>query len=295
MPRASAKPSSASCGSSRVMGSAWVALHGVPPAFAEVRRREPFVRPGPRSGLGRCHATKQMVHISDVAAEQAYRDREPLRIALVEQAGARTIINVPMLKEDELIGVISIYRQEVRPFTDRQIVLVQNFAEPGRHRHREYAPAQRAARIAAAADRHRRRAQGHQSVDFRPASRAQIRWLNRRPGSAKQTKAYISRPKGAAYYFEASYGLSPEFAEYVANHPARMDRASATGRVLLERKIVHVPDVLADPEYTYAARGRLAAFAPSLASHSCEKECQLVLSFWRATRCGHSLTSKSSW
>jgi two-component system, NtrC family, sensor kinase len=83
------------------------ALHGVPPAFAEVRRREPFVRPGPRSGLGRCHATKQVVHISDVAAEQAYRDREPLRIALVEQAGARTIINVPMLKEDELIGVIS--------------------------------------------------------------------------------------------------------------------------------------------------------------------------------------------
>ena len=70
----------------------------------------------------------------------------------------------------------------------------------------------------------------------------------------------ISRPKGATYYFEASYGLSPEFAEFVANHPAQIDRASATGRVLIERKIVHIPDVLADPEYTYAARGMIGGF-----------------------------------
>jgi hypothetical protein len=80
-------------------------------------------------------------------------------------------------------------------------------------------------------------------------------FVSRFPQLLPQRQGVISRPKGATYYFEASYGLSPEFAEFVANHPAQIDRASATGRVLLERKIVHVPDVLADPEYTYAARG----------------------------------------
>jgi signal transduction histidine kinase/HAMP domain-containing protein len=67
-------------------------------------------------------------------------------------------------------------------------------------------------------------------------------------------QAVIGRPKGATYYFEASHGVSPEFAEFVANHPAQIDGSSISGRVLFERKIAHVPDVLADPEYTYRAR-----------------------------------------
>jgi two-component system, sensor histidine kinase LadS len=65
-------------------------------------------------------------------------------------------------------------------------------------------------------------------------------------------QAVIGRPKGATYYFEASYGLSPELAEFVATHPSRIDGSSVSGRVLFERRIVHVPDVLADPEYAYA-------------------------------------------
>ena len=73
-------------------------------------------------------------------------------------------------------------------------------------------------------------------------------------------QAVISRPKGATYHFEASYGLSPEFAEFVASHPAQIDRSSATGRVLLERQIVHIPDVLTNSEYTYGARGIVGGF-----------------------------------
>ena len=105
------------------------ALHGAPPAFAATRWREPVVRPGPHSGLGRITLTKQPLHIADVRADHAYAERDPLRVAMVEQAEARSYLAVPMLKENELVGAIAIYRQEVRPFTDKQTALVQNFAD----------------------------------------------------------------------------------------------------------------------------------------------------------------------
>jgi two-component system, NtrC family, sensor kinase len=98
-----------------------------PPAFAEFRGRSP-IRPGPNDPLGRIVATKAVVHISDAAARQDYIDRDRTAVAVVELGGMRTVLIVPMLKEHELIGAFSVYRQEVRPFSDKQIALVTSFA-----------------------------------------------------------------------------------------------------------------------------------------------------------------------
>jgi signal transduction histidine kinase len=105
-----------------------VAMHNVPPAFAEMRRSNPVIRPSPGTGLDRVQRTKKVVQILDLKSEQAYRDRAPARVALVELGGARTLLVVPMLRDDVLLGTIAIYRQEVRPFTDKQIELVENFS-----------------------------------------------------------------------------------------------------------------------------------------------------------------------
>jgi GAF domain-containing protein len=105
-----------------------VALHNLQPAYAEQRQREPVIRPGPGTGLHRVAKSKQVSHVADVRAEEAYIERDPLRVSAVELGGYRTVLDVPMLKDNELIGVITIYRQEVRPFTDKQVALLTSFA-----------------------------------------------------------------------------------------------------------------------------------------------------------------------
>ena len=104
------------------------AVRAAPSILTDFLNGGPFSA-GPATGLGRLASTKRVVHVADLKAEQAYLDRDPLRVATVDGAGARTGLAVPMLKENKLVGAIVIYRQEVRPFTDRQIELVSTFAD----------------------------------------------------------------------------------------------------------------------------------------------------------------------
>jgi two-component system NtrC family sensor kinase len=104
-----------------------VAMHGAPAAYEKARLRA-LVQPGPNTGLGRVLQTKRAIQIRDVTAHAGYSERDPMRVSAVELGGVRTLLVVPMVKDDEVTGAIAIYRQEVRPFTEKQIALVQNFA-----------------------------------------------------------------------------------------------------------------------------------------------------------------------
>src|SRR5262249_41653574 len=103
------------------------AFHNAPPAFIEERKRAPL-RPPPDSSLGLAARTKRAAHVLDSTKRESYLRRDPFVVAGAELGGYRTILSVPMLSEVKLIGAISIYRQEVSPFSGKQIKLVENFA-----------------------------------------------------------------------------------------------------------------------------------------------------------------------
>src|SRR5215469_11873779 len=86
------------------------------------------IRPAPLNGLGRLLSGERLIHIADITADKAYAEGDPLRKATAELGGSRTHLLVPLFKDSSLLGTFVIYRQVVRPFTDKQIALVENFA-----------------------------------------------------------------------------------------------------------------------------------------------------------------------
>jgi GAF domain-containing protein len=248
------------------------ALHNAAPEFAEARRQSPLRLSSKTAGtaLDRAIRTKKAVHILDVREEAAYR-ADPSRKKFVTLTGARSLLCVPILKANKPIGAIAIYRQEVRPFSDKQIALVTHFAN-------QAGIAIENARLLN--ELHQRTDDLGESLQQQTATSEVLKVISRSTFDLRavldtlvESAARLCRAdrvgirlaRDGAYQHIASFGFTAEQQEFMQAHPIKPDRSSIAGRAVLEGRVVQVADIKADPDFKLSSGSGFANVRTTLA------------------------------
>ena len=252
------------------------AVHGAAPEYTEFLQQRGYKRPGPETVVARIANTKQMVHIADLVASRGYAERDPVVVAAVEFGGVRTLLGVPMLKDDQLVGAILLYRQDVRPFTNKQIELVQNFAA-------QAVIAIENTRLLS--ELRQRTTDLTELLEQQTATSEVLKVISTSPGELKpvfeamlENAVRICEAKfgtlylraGDAFRAAAVHNAPPAFVEFWQRGPRRPGPSTVLSRVLRTKEVIHISDITADQAYTerdplFIAAAELGGFRTVLA------------------------------